>query len=73
MVRRLMNQTMTKVVPSAMPSDPDIAEWQDLPRDEQVRLMREALAHPDCSHSGNASMAELRARGAALAEKLRNG
>jgi hypothetical protein len=67
-----MTQTLTKVTPSAMPSDADIAAWQDLPRDEQERLMQEALAHPDCGQVGTASMAELRARGSALAEKLRN-
>ena len=68
-----MTKTLTKVVPSASPSDADIAAWQDLPRDEQVRLMQEALAHPDCARVGTANMAELRARGQELAEKQRNG
>jgi hypothetical protein len=68
-----MTRTLTKFIPSAMPSDADIAAWQDLPRDDRVRLMQEALAYPDCGQVGTASMAELRARGSALAEKLRNG
>lgn len=61
-----MSKTLNKVVPSAMPSDADIAAWQDLPRDEQLRLTQEALAHPDCDRVGTASMAELRARGRAV-------
>lgn len=34
---------------SAIPDDREIAEWERLPRDEQLRRLREHLAHPDCA------------------------
>ncbi len=58
-----MIQTLGKVVPSAMPGDADVGASHQLSRDEQLRLMQEALAHPDCGRVGTASIAELRARG----------
>jgi hypothetical protein len=39
----------TRVMPSATPTEAEIAAWAALPRDEQVRRYQEALAHPDCS------------------------
>ncbi len=40
---------LTRVMPSATPTDAEIAAWTALPRDEQVRRYQEALAHPDCN------------------------
>ena len=39
----------TRVMPSATPTEAEIAAWAALPRDEQVRRYQEALAHPDCN------------------------
>ena len=47
-----MNDTTDKladVIPSATPSEEDVRKWEALPRDEQLRLLRAALTHPDCS------------------------
>ena len=55
-----MSDTLTKVVPSATPSDADLVAWQDLPRDEQVRLMREFFAHSDCSTPSALTMDDVR-------------
>jgi hypothetical protein len=38
-----------RVMPSAAPTEAEIAAWADLPRDEQVRRSQEMFRHPDCS------------------------
>ena len=42
-----MSDTLTRVMPSAAPTDAEIAAWQALPRDEQLARLKEALNHPD--------------------------
>ena len=47
-----MSQTTEKpirVMPSATPTEAEIAAWAALPRDEQVRRYRELFEHPDCN------------------------
>jgi|GEM_PF-2006325 len=47
-----MSQTTdkpTRVMPSATPTEADLAAWADLPRDEQVRRYQEMFKHPDCN------------------------
>lgn len=70
-----MSETLSfpDVMPSATPSEAEIAAWQALPRDEQVRRMQLALAHADCATVSTATMADIRAAGHSLAAKLRNG
>jgi hypothetical protein len=41
--------TLDRVMPSATPTEDDIRAWEALPRDEQLRRLRESLTHPDCS------------------------
>jgi hypothetical protein len=41
------------------PTEAETAAWQALTREEQVRLYREALAHPDCGVATEDSMAEI--------------
>jgi hypothetical protein len=60
------------VMPSAAPTEQDIADWNALPRDEQVQRMKLALAHPDAQRAGTATMDEIRARGRALAATSRH-
>jgi hypothetical protein len=47
------------VTPSATPTEAEIRIWQALPRDEQLRRLRAALAHPDCNAVAAASMKEI--------------
>lgn len=47
------------VMPSATPSDEDIAEWKALLRDEQLRRLRLEVTHPDACHAGPHSMADI--------------
>jgi hypothetical protein len=54
-----MDTTVTDVMPSAMPSEAEIAAWNDLPRDEQVRRMRLALMHPDRAKSSPHTMDDI--------------
>ena len=51
--------TITDVMPSATPSDEDIAEWKALPRDEQLRRLRLEVTHPDACTAGPHSMADV--------------
>ena len=47
-----MTQTTDKstcMMPSATPTDVELAEWVALPRDEQVRRYQEMFRHPDCN------------------------
>lgn len=71
--RMIDTKTMPDVMPSATPTDAEIAAWQSLPRDEQLRRLRLELNHPDCLIVSTASMADIRAEGHALAMKRRNG
>jgi hypothetical protein len=46
-------------MPSATPTEAELAAWAALPRDEQVRRYQEALAHPDCSVATDDSMTDI--------------
>jgi hypothetical protein len=50
---------LARVMPSATPSDAELAAWAALPRDEQVRRYQEALAHPDCSTPTDDTMSDI--------------
>jgi hypothetical protein len=65
-------ETLSPVVPSAAPSDDEIAAWQTLPRDEQLRRLQARLAHPDCAAVSEATMSDILRRAQAAA-KLRHG
>ena len=71
-----MSDTLTrpnKVMPSATPSEADIAAWNELTRDEQLRRMREYLSHPDCSTPSNSTMADILAEAQSRAAARKNG
>jgi hypothetical protein len=63
-------ETLSRVVPSAAPSDAEIAAWQRLPRDEQLRRLQSRLTHPDCASVSDATMSDILSRAQAAA-KLR--
>ena len=44
-----MTDKPPRVMPSATPSEAEIAAWAALPRDEQIRRYRELFQHPDCN------------------------
>jgi hypothetical protein len=47
-----MSQTAeksTRALPSATPTEAELADWTALPRDEQVRRYQEMFRHPDCN------------------------
>jgi hypothetical protein len=49
----------TRVMPSATPTEAELAAWAALPHDEQVRRYQEALAHPDCGALTDDSMNDI--------------
>ena len=53
------SKTLSDVMPSATPSEADIAAWKDLPRDEQVRRMRLALTDPERNRDSGKNMADI--------------
>jgi hypothetical protein len=65
-------ESMSRVFPSAAPSDDEIAAWQSLPRDEQLRRLQARLTHPDCAAVSDATMSDILSRAQAAA-KLRHG
>lgn len=62
--------TITNVMPSATPSEAEIEAWNALPRDEQLKRLRLALAHPDCTTPSTSTMTDIlkRAQDAAKPE-----
>jgi hypothetical protein len=50
---------LAQVVPSATPTDAELAAWAALPRDEQLRRYQEALAHPDCAAPTDDTMSDV--------------
>jgi hypothetical protein len=61
------------VMPSAASSEAEIAAWQTLPRDEQLRRLRLVLSHPDCDRVSDATIDDIRVKGQALAARSRDG
>jgi hypothetical protein len=47
------------VMPSATPTEVEIAAWRELPRDEQLRRMRQLLASPEASTPSDVTMAQI--------------
>ena len=66
------SETLARIVPSATPTDADIAAWQALPREEQLRRLQATLSHSDCSDVSGATMSEILKR-AQSAAKIRHG
>jgi hypothetical protein len=55
----MIGRKETGTLPSATPSDAELAAWAALPRDEQIRRYQEALAHPDCSEPSGEDMNDI--------------
>jgi hypothetical protein len=65
-------ELLSAVMPSATPSDAEIAAWQALPRDEQLRRLRAALSDADCSEVSPSTMSDILSQ-ARDAAKRRHG
>lgn len=64
-------EKLTDVMPSATPSEEDIRKWEALPRDEQLRRLRAALTHPDCTTATPDSMSDVLAAARSRVDKRR--
>ena len=51
--------THADVMPSAAPSQAEIAAWKELPRDEQLRRLQLSLDDPDCDIPTTTTVAEI--------------
>lgn len=54
-----MSDTIIRVMPSATPTEEEIAAWNELPRDEQLKRYRELFSHPDCNTVSGATMEDI--------------
>ena len=64
---------LERVLPSASPSEEDVRAWEALSRDEQLRLLRAALSHPDCAQVSAATMSEILAEARRRADARSRG
>jgi hypothetical protein len=55
----MTSSKQTGILPSATPTDAELAAWTALPRDEQVRRYQEALSHPDCNEPSSETMSDI--------------
>jgi hypothetical protein len=62
---------LADLMPAATPSEEDIRKWEALPRDEQLRRLRAALTHSDCSTATPDSMSNILAIARARRESRR--
>ena len=61
------------IKPSATPSEEEIRRWNDLPRDEQLERMREALLAGEQSGICERTMDDIKAAAQKRLAELRNG
>jgi hypothetical protein len=66
-------KTLDRMPPSAAPSEEDARAWEALPREEQLRLLRAALKHPDCSTVSAAAMSQILAEARRQADARSRG
>jgi hypothetical protein len=66
-------KTLDRVQPSATPSEADAWAWEALPREEQLRLLRAALTHLDCTAVSPATMSDILAEARKRADARRRG
>jgi len=55
----MVDTLIDTVMPSATPTEGEIAAWQELPRDEQLRRMRQMLTSSEASTPCSTTMAEI--------------
>jgi hypothetical protein len=58
-------------MPSATPTEAEVEEWRRLPRDEQLRRLREVLASADGAAASEAMMDEILAEARRRADQRR--
>lgn len=68
-----MSEVKDDIMPSATPSEDEIRRWNALPRDEQLKRMRQALIDGEQSGLSERSMDEIKAAARERVAKLRNG
>ena len=65
--------SLRRLLPTATPIEADLRAWEALPRDEQLRLLRIALAHPDCGTVTAATMSDILAEARKRADARARG
>jgi len=58
----MVDTLIDTIIPSATPTEEEIAAWQELPRNEQLRRLRQMLTSPLASTPCSTTMAEIRLR-----------
>ncbi|NDE90050.1 MAG: hypothetical protein EB059_02765 [Alphaproteobacteria bacterium] len=52
-------ETLDIVYPCATPTDAEILAWKKLSREEQIRLTKHVLDHPNCEKPSTLTMADI--------------
>ncbi|MDH3661640.1 MAG: hypothetical protein OEU92_16700 [Alphaproteobacteria bacterium] len=71
-----MSETKTisdNVTPSATPTEDDVSRWQALPRDEQVKRLRQTLSEAAASGISGKAMDDIEAAAKERLVKMRHG
>ena len=69
----VMTGVKDNIKPSATPSEEEIRRWNDLPRDEQLERMREALLAGEQSGISERTMDDIKAAAQKRLAELRTG
>jgi hypothetical protein len=73
-IMKAISDLSADIMPSATPTEAELAAWEALPRDEQVRRLRACLTHPDATTPSNVTMSDILVRAhARLDAKQNNG
>jgi hypothetical protein len=56
---KTIEKPLSGIEPKATPSSVEIAAWEALPHDEQLRRLRDSFSDPACSRAATRSMNDL--------------
>ncbi len=68
-----MGDTLTRVMPSATPTKEEIAAWNELSREEQLKRYRELFSHPDTMTDCGQTMEDILAEAHRRSDQSRRG
>jgi len=68
-----MSELIDDIMPSAAPTDDEIRRWEALPRDEQLKRLRQALVEGEQSGLSDRSITDIKSAALKRLDQARNG